>query len=479
MWRRFSWPRGSLRRALIGRLVLALTVIGLIGAALASIIVNRYANLAYDRAMADDIAILASDLHLDGSDVHVNLPPVAREWMLSNEGERVLYRVVDLRTGATLDSNGDLGAIERDELRPELTQFRYARLGSTEFRVGSLLHLLPGSQVSVLVEIAETLGQRHRIVAEILLSSLGIFGLMIAAAVTLVWTGTQRALQPLELLEKQAAQRSSVDLAPLDPSLAPVEVRALVVAINHLIDRLSQSMQSQSRFIANAAHQLRTPLAGLRLQAQLGIDEAAGSPLRERLAEIDRSASRAGHLVEQLLTLARAESGGTALRGERVDLVAAARDVVERHLAFARTRDIDLGYQGSVASAAIDGNGVLVREMFSNLVDNALRYGHAGDSVTIAVRESHDEIVVGVSDDGEGLPEAIACDLFARFNRVDSAAGSGAGLGLAIVKEIAELHGAHVSHRRLEPHGTEIVVGFRADSRVPDDDSAPQGIAMR
>lgn len=472
MRQRLSWPRGSLRRALISRLVLALTVIGLIGAVLASLIVNRYANLAYDRAMADDIAILATDLDLNAGDVHVNLPPVAREWMLSNEGERVLYRVIDLRSGAVLDANGDLGPYDRDQLQPELTQFRYVRLASTEFRLGSLLHRVPGSNVSVLVQIAETLGLRHRIVAEILFSSLFIFGAMIAAAVTLVWTGTQKALQPLELLESQAAARSSVDLRPLDPLIAPVEVRALVVAINHLIDRLSQSMQSQSRFIANAAHQLRTPLAGLRLQAQLGIDEAAGSPLRERLVEIDRSASRASHLVEQLLTLARAESGGTAARGEPVDLVAAARDVVERHLAYARTRGIDLGYQGPENSVMIGGNAVLLREMISNLVDNALRHGRAEGTVTISVSVETETVSVRVTDDGDGLPRLVEGDPFARFNRIDSARSGGAGLGLAIVKEIAELHTARVLHRQVVPHGTEIEVVFRRDALHADQRAA-------
>ena len=283
---------------------------------------------------------------------------------------------------------------------------------------------------------------------------------MIGAAVALVWTGTRAALQPLGLLEAQAAQRSSTDLRPLDPLLAPVEVRGLIEAINRLMSRLSQSMRSQSHFIANAAHQLRTPLAGLRLQAQLGLDEATDAPVRQRLGEIDRSAGRAVHLVEQLLTLARAESGGTLLLGRPVDLVLIAHDVIERHLALARERNVDLGYQGDTPDAIVTGNAVLLRELLTNLVDNAIRYGGPGGVVTIGVGVETGSVSVQVADDGEGLPRTVAPDPYARFNRSDDVSTSGAGLGLAIVKEIAEQHGAQVLHRQNLPHGTVIVVVF-------------------
>ena len=450
----------SLRRALVVRLVIALTSIGILGAAAAYELVDRYANLAYDRALADDIATLASQLHVQGGAVHLDLPPVAREWLLANEGERVLYRVIDLRSGAVLESNGDLGSWRPDRQHTESTRFRTVRLGDTDFRLGSLEHRLAQSDISVLVQIGETLGQRRRIAGDILLGSLLVFGLMIGAAVALVWTGTRAALQPLGLLEAQAAQRSSTDLRPLDPLLAPVEVRGLIEAINRLMSRLSQSMRSQSHFIANAAHQLRTPLAGLRLQAQLGLDEATDAPVRQRLGEIDRSAGRAVHLVEQLLTLARAESGGTLLLGRPVDLVLIAHDVIERHLALARERNVDLGYQGDTPDAIVTGNAVLLRELLTNLVDNAIRYGGPGGVVTIGVGVETGSVSVQVADDGEGLPRTVAPDPYARFNRSDDVSTSGAGLGLAIVKEIAEQHGAQVLHRQNLPHGTVIVVVF-------------------
>jgi two-component system sensor histidine kinase TctE len=453
-------PTGSLRRSLVGRLVVALLLIGVAGAVFTSFLVDRSANLAYDRGLADDISMLASELELKGGRLRINLPPVARDWLLSNEGERMLYRVMDLDTGEVLESNIDFGPWFRGEKEPGSIVFENMRLDDTDFRVASLERHLPGSAVTALLQVGETLGQRRRVVREIMLGSMLVFGLMILAAATVVWRGTRNALQPLELLEAQAAQRSSTDLRPLDPLLAPVEVRRLVVAINHLMNRLSQSMQSQSRFIANAAHQLRTPLAGLRLQAQLGMDEAADVRMRTRLGDIDRSARRAGHLIEQLLTLARAEAGGAQPPSEPVDLVTAARDVLERHLGFASSRGIDLGYAGQTDAVMVPGNGILLREMLSNLVDNALRYGRAGGVVTIGLNVEDSMVTVSVTDDGRGMPMAISGNLFSRFSQSDSTNDGGAGLGLAIVKEIADLHTAEVQYRPAKPQGTEVAVTF-------------------
>ena len=455
-----AWAGDSLRRALVVRLVLALTAIGLVGAGLASALVDRYANLAYDRALADDLTTLANQLELEDGAVHLDLPPVARRWLLANEGEQVLYRVIEVATGKIIEANGDLGPWRLDRRTLETPELRTVQLGSTPFRLASLEHRLPRTSFVVLVQIAETMGQRQRIVREILVGALLVFGAMIAAAVAVVWTGSRSVMRPLELLEAQAALRSSTDLRPLDPTLAPLEVRSLVEAMNRLMERLSQSIESQGRFIANAAHQLRTPLAGLRLQAQLGREEATSPKVQARLDEIDRSAGRAAHLVEQLLTLARAEAGGALAFGGPVDLVQEALTVVERHLPLAVSRGIDLGYQGQEASAVVTGNATLLREMLSNLIDNAVRHGPANGTVTLAVERRDGAVSAEVMDDGDGLPTSVLKDLFTRFNRSDSGATQGAGLGLAIVKEIADQHAAQIRHRRLEPRGHSVVVEF-------------------
>ncbi|WP_309626697.1 sensor histidine kinase [Methylibium sp.] len=455
------WSANSLRAALIGRLVPALAVIGIAGAAAAYALGERYANLAYDRSLSDDVVTLAGQLALREGKVRVDLPSQARKWLLANEGERVLYRVIDLRDGTVLDSIGNLGAWARDAEPGGAVQFRDVTVEGVSVRVGSLVTDVPQTEVPVLIEVGETLGRRQRVTRQVLLGSLLLFTLMIGAAVAVIWRGTQVALDPLKRLAEQAAKRSGANLQPLELALAPVEVRALIEAINLMMARLSRAMQSQSHFIANSAHQLRTPLAGLRLQAQLALDEAQTLPLRARLLEIEGSARRAAHLVEQLLTLAKAESGSLGMRQQPVDLIELVRQVIQRLLPAATLKDIDLGYEGQATTAMVLGSEVLLGEMLSNLVDNAIRHASNASVVTISVAATPEGFTLKVADDGDGLPPSVMENPFARFNSIDTVAG-GAGLGLAIVKEIAEQHLAVVSNQSAPHRGTEIAVSFRA-----------------
>lgn len=438
------WSGDSLRGGLVRRLVTALTLIGIFGATVAYLLGEHYANLSYDDALGDDVVTLAAqvDTGADGRP-RVNLTPSARRWLLANEGERVLYRVVDLADGRVLEGNGDLGPWPGRLEADAGTVFRDTRADGTAFRVGSVVRQqAPGSH-RVLIEVAETLGQRQTAANWILGGSALLFGLTIAVAVLVVRSSIDSALAPLDLLAAEAAQRSGANLTPLDPALAPSEVRGLIVAINRMMERLDDAIAVQSRFIANAAHQLRTPVAGLRLQAQLALEEPASAEVHARLGEIDDSAARAAHLIEQLLTLSRAESGAAALSFRPVDLVDTAAQVVQRHLPAAAAKGIDLGCSGAEADVRVLGNELLLAEMLGNLVDNAVRYGRRRGTVTIALSVRGHEVELQVSDDGPGIAPAEAQALFRRFQRGDvaSAAGVGAGLGLAIVREIAERHG--------------------------------------
>ncbi|HET7524437.1 MAG TPA: sensor histidine kinase N-terminal domain-containing protein, partial [Burkholderiaceae bacterium] len=294
--------RDSLRTALIVRLVTAFALIGCVAAVVAYKVGARYANLAYDRSLSDDVMTLAGQLEVRNGQVHVNLPPAARTWLLANEGERVLYRVVDLRDGRLLDGNADLGPLP-SERAPNTTKFRDALIDDAWFRVGTVVQVLDPGDVPVVVEVGETTGRRVRVAQQTLISSVLLFGLMIAVAVALVWTSIDTALKPLHAIEAEAANRSGANLTPLDAGHAPREVRGLILAINRMMTRVSESIEAQSRFIANAAHQLRTPIAALRLQAQLAQDEPATAESRARMVEIDRGAARAAHVIDQLLTL--------------------------------------------------------------------------------------------------------------------------------------------------------------------------------
>jgi len=452
------WARDSLRYALIARLVTAFALIGLAAGSIAYKFGERYANLAYDRSLSDDVVTLAGQIELRSGQLQVNLPPAARIWLLANEGERVLYRVVDLRDGKVIDGNADLGPWASDRQAKGSTQFRDASIDGTRFRIGSIIRELDPDEVSVLVEVGETLGRRQRVAQQTLAGSLLLFSLMIVVAVVLVWTSINRTLEPLSQFEAEAATRSGSNLMPLDPAIAPLEVRGLIQAINRMMKRVSDSIESQSRFIANAAHQLRTPIAGLRLQAQLAQDEIGTAETRTRLVEIDRSAARAAHVIEQLLTLSKSEAGSIPANFAAVDLTEVAAQVIQRHLPTAVSHDVDLGYSGLPAPVLVFGNETLLAELIGNLVDNALRYGRRAGVVTVRITRKGHAVVLEVVDDGPGIGSLSSGTLFSRFQRGDVASDSGAGLGLAIVKEIAERHSASVSCESPSEGGFRVTV---------------------
>jgi two-component system sensor histidine kinase TctE len=382
---------------------------------------------------------------LRNGQLQVDLPPEARKLLAASDGEQVLFRVVDLRSRKTIVANGDLGPSPVEAPVPGQPSFRDARIGTTPFRVAYATYLIDIDDVPALVEVAETLGKRNRMTQQILAATVLLLAMIIAAAVVLVWRGVGHALAPLKLLEAEAAERSGTNLTPLNAEAAPEEVRGLISSINRMMGRVSDSIESQRRFIANAAHQLRTPISGLRLQAQLALKKEPPPAVRAHVSEIDESAARAGHLIEQMLSLSRAEAGELIETGEQANLTEIAHAVIGRYLNRALEHNIDLGYEGVAGGARITGNAVLLSELLANLVDNAIRYGHPGGRVTVSVIDESDAVVLSVADDGPGISADAQEEIFQRFHRAESSATHGAGLGLAIVKEIADRHDAKVS----------------------------------
>ncbi len=258
----------SLRSRLTRRLALVLAGIGVIGAIAAYWLGSSYANLAYDRALSDDVMTLAEQVSMKQGHIQVALPDAALKWLLADEGELVLFRVTDLSSMTVLAAKGDLGPMPSDIDANGQAAYRDVETGGRRVRVSYMRHLVDPNDVPVLVEIGETTGKRDRMTRAILGATILFMATMIAVAVGLVRHGVRTALAPLKLLEAEVAQRSGTELTPLDPLHAPEEVRGLIDAINRLMARVSSVVESQSHFIANAAHQLRTPLAGLNLQAQ-------------------------------------------------------------------------------------------------------------------------------------------------------------------------------------------------------------------
>ena len=440
----FSTAR-SLKVALTMRLVVGLTILGIVGAVAAYAVSTGFANRAFDRSLFDDVKVLADQVRWVEGGTRISVSRDALIWLLADEGDDVIFRVTDLSAHRELTSNGDLGALPDVRIRHDEPYFRSVSVGAEELRVAYVVRQVGPAQATALVEIGETTRKRKDIARSILLGTVSIMSTFILVAIALVWTGVRMALQPLQQLEADAAERSIRDMRPLDVVNAPAEVRGLIEAFNRMMSRVDEAIGAQRRFLANAAHQLRTPLAGLRLQAQLALTADSIEAARKNMHSVERRAAHSSHLIDQLLSLAQAEAGETGMPSTRCDLAEVAHDVLERMWPDARVRNVDLGYESLGGDKVLQANPVLIGELMTNLVDNALRYGHHGGHVTLRLSRMPDAVVLTIEDDGAGFPEATRELVFRRFWRSDSSPSDGAGLGLAIVKEIAERYHATVT----------------------------------
>jgi two-component system sensor histidine kinase TctE len=267
--------------------------------------------------------------------------------------------------------------------------------------------------------------------------------------------------------------RGPNDLAPIELESAPREVHALAKAINTLLGAVHESVSAQRRFISDAAHQLRTPLAGLKSQTELALRETTDAALQARLQRVHTSATRSAHLVNQLLTLARAEPDSAPAQGRaRIDLARLSADLCADMVPRARQAGIDLGVDDSAAVAApVLANALLMREAIVNLIDNAIRYAGRGSTVTVRAAIDGDHGRVEVEDNGPGIAEADRARVFERFARATHI-GDGCGLGLSIVKEIVERHGGSVALEPVQPQGLRATIRLPLAADLPATTSA-------
>ena len=448
----------SLRTRLTQRLALGLLLVGLAGTIAAYQFAAQYAHLIYDRTQADDVITMAKQISIKEGRVQVNLPDAALVWFMADEGEQVYYRISDLRSGTTVTGNWDFGLLDTSFHYTDQIEFSDAFAGLRHMRVGRVLYTVEPGGVPVLIELGETTGKRDRVRSAILTMTIVFMITIITVAVGLAWREVRQAFRPLQVIEEEVARRSSNDLAPLDASRAPAEVRGLIVAFNDMMGRVSTAMTAQNNFIANAAHQLRTPLSGLRLQAQLALKAGNSESLKACLLDIEACASRTSHLVEQLLVLAKAEAPPMEGDLQSVDLEAVAYEVIERYLAQADQLGADLGFESDGTPCRVMANPILLGELLGNLVDNAIRYG--GRNITISACVDGNDALLVVSDDGQGFASAEASRAFERFYRSDSAGRSGVGLGLAIVREVADRYLGKLSLHSEPGRGCRFEVRF-------------------
>ena len=433
----------SLRQRLLAWLLVPLVLWSLGSSGLAYLLAVHFTTLAYDRSLHASIRDIERQMTaVDGSPA-INLPRAAIQILEWNEEDRVYYRVA---TASGKHIAGDPSLPAPAILLPDRTQYYEAQLGNATVRVAASLVRVAGAREAVLVAAAESTDARRSIAREILFATLVPEALLVALAAVGVWYGVGRGLLPLERLRVEVGRRSDQDLSSLEARRVPREVRPLVDAINALLTRLDSALAAHRRFVANAAHQLRTPLAGLNAQAELALRETDPAAVRRSLEQLQEAAGRAARLVGQLLSLARLEPrSGRPLQVEQLDLNELARDTTARWVPPALAHGVDLGFEGSANSAKIVGDRLLLEELLGNLLDNAVRYTPSRGEATVRVQRLPTGIVLSVEDNGPGIPEDERDRVLERFHRGSTALQTtGSGLGLAIVREIAVTHGAEM-----------------------------------
>jgi two-component system, OmpR family, sensor histidine kinase TctE len=482
------------------------------------LVAQGIANKPFDRELGEMVRVLSKEVSVRSvgarPQTEFKLPVAAAEILHTDETDDIYYQVLGVR-GEYLSGDSAL-PVPADEDRAPLgeVRFRDDTLNNDTVRVAYMwvnvqqrsqdraaersTDRAPGATAASveapLVQVAETLGKRSRLATEIIKGVILPQFVILPLAVLLVWLALARGIAPLNELQQRIRKRDSSDLSPIDERQAPEEVSPLVRAINDLLARLDQSMRSQKHFLADAAHQLKTPLAGLRTQAELAqrqIDAGQYDPhaLRESLQQIARSSQSAAHMVNQLLAMARAENQDHASNRQVVNLARLATETVHDFVPRAIEKRIDLGYEapGDAAVARhpqgpqVFGHALLLRELIRNLVDNALQYTPAGGCVTVRVIDDPfgQVVVLQVEDSGPGIAAAERELVFQPFYRSLGTDVDGSGLGLAIVREIAAQHGAEVtisdSTTRGAAPGTLMTVRLTASTGTLGGATAPSG----
>ena len=458
----FQREQRSLFGEILDWMLTPLLLLWPISLALTWLVAQGIANKPFDRALEYNAHALAQLITVRQGQAQFNLPQPASEILRADDSDMVYYQVTGPR-GELLSGERALPPPPPDAKPAGEVLLRDAELRGIDIRMASIWVRLPGRDgKKALVQVAETREKRSVLATEIIKGVMLPQFVLLPLAVLLVWLALARGIQPLNQLEERIRARSPDDLSPLDHRTVPLEVAPLVDSVNDLLRRLNESIATQKRFLADAAHQLKTPLAGLRMQADLAQREGTNTDdLKLSLKQIGRSSIRATHTVNQLLSMARAEGGSTTgLKRQPVDLAALVIEVVQDSVPRALDKGIDLGYEGAEPNASgvwMEGNATLLKELVRNLVDNAINYTPSEPEKPgmVTARVLADKfgrvVMVQVEDSGPGVPEAERELVFQPFYRALGTEADGSGLGLPIVREIARQHGGEVRLEEARP----------------------------
>lgn len=433
-------PTMSLRARLLRVLIPPVAMLLGLGAVAAYFLSLEPANDAYDQALVD-VGLALGELVRSSEGGYSFHLPSAVERVLRTDKYDTIYYSVRAPDGSSLAGESGLPQVPAGS-SPDNGVVAYDGDYRGQ-RVRLVAVFVPCEGQTCTVQVAETTRKRRTLARDIALTSFVPALLIAFAALMAVWFGIKRGLAPLEALSSEIHARSARDLRPIDPADAPQEAKPLVEGLNHLLHQLAEANRNQQRFLANAAHQLRTPLAGLQAHTELALAQQPEGPVREELRHVHEATIRTARLAAQLLALARAEPGGfRSGKAQPVHLrqivQQSANDWVHRALA----KEIDFGFD--LADAEVTGDEFLLSEAYANLAHNALEYTPRGGSVTTRTGRRDARAFLEVEDDGPGISAGERERVLERFYRVPGSPGSGSGLGLAVVREIALAHGAEL-----------------------------------
>lgn len=440
-------PEPTLQRKLLAWLLGPLFVLLVLDTLVTYATSVRFSNQAYDRSLHEIAREIFLHVRNEDGRIEFAMSPRIESILLVDQDDRIVYKV----------STGDGGLIGGDaaiplppsgRLRYDKAMFYDEVLRGEPVRIAAVPMLLDeGARPAVvLVQVAETLNKRRRLATDIRASVFIPQLLLILLAIAAVCYGIRQGLLPLQLLKRAVSSRSHLDLSPVKVDGVPGEVRPLVDEVNDLLHRLSTTLNFQNRFIADAAHQLKTPIAGMKAQIELAMRENDQARLQRTMAQLYVSADRLSRLVGQLLSLARNEPGAAEnVQLQILDLNGLALEVTMEWVPEALKRNVDLGFEGVEALCTINGDAHRLRELINNLIDNAVRYSHDGGRVTVRVAADGEQRLLAISDDGPRIPVEERKRIFERFHRLLGTQTDGSGLGLAIVSEIATLHNARIT----------------------------------
>ncbi len=430
----------SLRAHLLRMLLPPVALLLGLGAVLAYYPLVEPATEAYDQSLVDIGIALGTHIRTSGGGYRFDLPPAVEQVLRADVYDTIYYRVT-APDGQAIAGEADLPwPPDEADARAGLVSYD-AKYKGRKVRAVSMPAQCGASACTVVV--AETTVKRARLAREILFSSVLPEALIALATLAIVWFGVKRGLAPLARVSEEIKQRSPSDLHALDAIRAPEETRPLIAALNGLLEQLAAANRNQQRFLANAAHQLRTPLAGLQAHTELALSLPLPEACRAQVEQVHEATIRTARLANQLLVLARAEPGGHAEPQSRVDLKRVVEGAADEWVHRALERDIDLGFD--LELAAVRGDEFLLREALANLLHNAIEYSPRGARVTVRTGLRAGQAFVEVEDEGPGIPAAERERVLERFYRVPGTPGTGSGLGLAIVREIAAGHAASIA----------------------------------